>query len=158
MRIEIAKANHIRIIAATMRPRDIEEVRAGWSKEPAEAMNEALEASYFARTMFYDLEPLCIYGLAPLLVLSGSARFWIFASAAIDRHPLAFARACVKARDEVFANCTLATNLIDYEDRSAMRWMQWLGGRALLPFSSRGGRIFSQFIITGNQGRQCRRA
>lgn len=136
-----------------MRPRDVAEIREGWQKEPLEAMQECLRESYFARTMLCDLEPLCMYGLAPMMVLSGAARFWIFGTAAIDRHPLAFARACKLGKRELFMHCSLATNLIDVNDQPVMRWMQWMGGEALLPLRTKGGRVFAQFVIRGqNKG------
>lgn len=146
-----AQVRHARLIAGSMRPRDVEEVRAGWGREPFEAMREAMSASFYARTLFQGLEPLCIFGLAPLTVLGGSARAWMFASAAIDRHPYAFARASRRYLADLFRHCTLATNLIDLSDRPALRWLEWLGGTCVLPAHDRGGRLFAQFILVDRQ-------
>lgn len=159
-RIE-ADVRHARLIAGSMRPRDVDEVRAGWNREPLEAMREALSASYFARTMFCGFEPLLMYGLAPLTVIGGSARVWLFSSAAIDRHPRAFVRGCRDALPEFFQHCNLATNLIDISDEPAMRWMKWLGGACVLPPHDRGGRLFAQFILVDRfkaEKRACRQA
>jgi len=156
-RIVTATAAHARVIAASMRERDIAEVRAGWMCEPMEAMQDALEASFYARTLLYDLEPLCIYGLAPLTVLSGAARIWIFASSAIDRHGFAFARGSRRFLPEMFRYCQLATNLIDMDDAPALRWMQWLGGRCVLPGNRHNGRLFAQFVLTEGEAR-CQQA
>lgn len=146
-----ADTRHARLIAGSMRARDVEEVRAGWGREPYEAMREALSASYFSRTMFQGFEPLLMYGLAPLTVLGGTARVWIFPSAAIDRHPFAFARACRRWLPELWNHCTLATNFIDLNDKPALKWLDWLGGTfALLP-QERGGRLFAQFILVDRE-------
>lgn len=160
MRLELARAHHARTVAATMRTHDIAEIMDGWGKDPEPAILEALEASYFARTMFCELEPVCIYGLAPLVLLTGTARFWIFATEAVDRHPLGFARACRRALPELASHFKLATNLIDSSDAPAMRWMQWLGGTCALPAQSRGGRLFAQFFLTGSASKvkACRQA
>ena len=159
MRVESARPADARSLASNMRARDIAEIWDGWAKEPYPAMLEALDASYYARTMFYELEPLCMWGLAPMIMLSGVARFWIFASAGIDRHPRSFARASIRERDRVLEHCSIATNLIDLGDTAAMRWMAWLGGEALAPHQKYGKRIFGQFVLRGNKGvRACRRA
>lgn len=143
-----AEVRHARLIANSMRARDVAEVRAGWNREPFEAMREALSSSYYARTLFIGLEPLCIFGLAPLSILGmGSARIWMFGTAAIDRHPLAFARASKQYLAEVFQYCNLATNLVDASDTAAMRWLEWLGCTCVLPHQQRGGRLFAQFIL-----------
>lgn len=147
MRLETAQPHHIRMIARSMRERDVIEVRAGWGMDPLEAMCLALAESYYAKTLFHDLEPLMMYGLAPLSVLGGSARLWIFATAAIDRHPIGFARASKRCLSEAFEHASLITNLIDFEDGPAMRWLTWLGGQCVLPPQKRGGRLFAQFIL-----------
>jgi hypothetical protein len=159
-RIMDADIRHARLIAASMRPRDAEEVRAGWGREPYEAMREALSASYYARTMFQGFEPLVMYGLAPLTVLGGSARFWIFSSAAIDRHRFAFARGCKRHLPELWNHCTLATNFIDLGDKSALKWLLWMGGTCALRPEVRGGRLFAQFILVDRRptGDQCQQA
>ena len=156
MRFEEARIGHIRIIADTMRPRDRDEVRVGWECEPEAAMAEALMQSYFARTMFYDLEPLCMYGLAPLMLMGGSARFWIFSTAAIDRHPIAFARACRQGLHDLFLYAGLMTNFVDLNDAPAVKWMQWMGGEIIPVHKFRGGRQFTQFILTDPRRRACR--
>lgn len=147
MRTVPATFNHAKLIAATMRERDIAEIKAGWGAEPLRAIIDAFDASYFARTLFHDLEPLCMYGLAPLGMISGCARFWIFASRAIDSHSFGFARASKRSLPELFQHCMLLTNLIDVCDAPAMRWMDWLGGSCVLPHQRRGGRLFAQFIL-----------
>ena len=158
MRFEEARTGHIRIIADTMRPRDRDEVRVGWEVEPEAAMAEALAQSFFARTMFFDLEPLCMYGLAPLAVMGGSARFWIFSTAAIDRHPIAFTRACLGGLDGLFCYSSLLTNFVDVNDAPAMKWMRWLGGELIPAHKFRGGRQFTQFVVTDPRRRKCRQA
>jgi hypothetical protein len=160
MRLERAEVHHARVIAEAMRPRDTAEIDAGWGKGPYEVMLEGMAESFYARTMFYELEPLCMYGLAPLMILHGSARFWIVSTAAIDRHPLAFARACKRFLPEMFELCTLLTNYIDVADEPAMRWMKWMGGQCVLPPHTRGGRLFAQFILVDQpkRARTCQRA
>lgn len=158
--VATAEPRHCRLIAGMMRPRDVEEVRAGWQLEPNQAMEEALASSYFARTLFQGFEPLLMYGLAPLTVLGGTARIWLFGTRAIDRHPIAFARACKRWLPEIFNHCALATNFIDLGDSQALKWMHWLGGTCALLPCERGGRLFAQFFLVDPKSEEakCRQA
>jgi hypothetical protein len=158
MRTEIATLQHAKLIAGMMRPNDIREIRAGWDMEPAEAMEQALMRTFYARTLFHDLQPLCMYGLAPLSMLAGYAIFFIFPTVAIDQHPIGFCKASRRAMPELFAHCHILTNLIDVSDVAAMKWMAWLGGKIVLPYKERGGRVFAQFIVERAKRKTCRQA
>jgi hypothetical protein len=147
IRFEEATARHARLVAQSMRERDVAEVRAGWGLPPLEAIRTAMGQSYYARTCFYGLEPLAVYGLAALAVLGGTARVWIFATSAVDAHPLAFARASLKALADLHEQASLITNLIDLSDKAACKWLDWLGGTYVLQPQPRGGRLFGQFIL-----------
>lgn len=157
-RVEVASLRHARLIAPMMRPRDVLEIRQLHGLEPFEAMCQALDASTYARTLFHGLEPLCMYGLAPFTVLAGVARGWIFSTWAIDRHPIAFARATRKRFGEVMAQCSQVTNLIAVDDVPAVKWAQWLGCTLVLPYQEHGGRLFAQFVAGGKGEDGCRSA
>ena len=159
VRIEEATVRHARLVAQSMRPRDIEEVRASLGLEPFEAIRVAMTSSYFARTLFIGLEPLALYGLSPLTVLGGAAQVWIFSTRAIDMHRFAFARASRRGLEELYKRASLLTNLVEIGDEPVMRWLEWLGGTYVLPPQPRGGRLFQQFILDrGAEGRKCRQA
>jgi hypothetical protein len=149
MRIDIARPHHAKVIASHMRPRDVEEVRAGWLMEPLAAIEHALDHSFYSRILFYDLEAIAIYGLAPLSILGGSAQLWLFGTAAIDKYPISFARASREALRGLFQHCSLMTNVVDAHDRPALKWLAWLGGECLEYTVERNGRTFAQFIVRG---------
>lgn len=153
--VEHAHIRHARLIAPIMRPRDVIEIRQLHDVGPIEAMRQALDASAYARTMFYGFEPLAMYGLAPFTLLASTARLWIFATSAIDRHPLAFARACRKHLVDLMKQCDQATNLIALDDLPALKWADWLGCTCVLPHQLHGGRLFAQFLLRRESGAQC---
>ena len=156
MRFEIACERHVKLIFAGMRERDVSEIERGWGKSCIEAMHEALEESFYARTLFVGLEPLAIYGLAPLSMLAGQARIWIFGTRAIDRHPMAFCRASKLALTELLCHCSVMTNIVDANDAQALKWLRWLGGTLTDRTFPKAGYTFVQFVLS--EERSCLRA
>lgn len=159
VRFEPALAAHARIVADTMRASDVAEVRAGWGCEPYEAILHALmQSQRYARTAFLGLEPLAIYGLASLTLLGASAEVWCFGTAAIDRHPFAFARASRLALAAMYRHAPILTNMVAVEDQRAQRWLSWLG--AQYPergWEKRSDRWFAQFVLSSKGAAQCQR-
>jgi hypothetical protein len=147
LHFELATPGHARIVAGAMRPQDVAEVRAGWG-DPEEAIRNALYCSpRYARTLFYELEPLAIYGLSGLTILGESAQVWCFGTTAIDRHPLAFARASRLAVAAMLRHASILTNVMDVSDVRTRRWLEWLGATYVLQPALRNGTLFGQFIL-----------
>lgn len=155
-----ALPHHAAAIVHGMRDKDRLEIAQGWGMEPIVAIRECLAASFWARTLFYELEPMAMYGLAPLSIMGGACRLWMFATAGVERHPFAFARATHRALMAVLERCTLATNLVALDDEPVLKWLDWLGATYVSQPQPRGGRLFAQFILGANREgkRECRRA
>ena len=155
MRFEPAHLRHIRLISADMRPGDRLEIAAAWG-EPAAAMAVCLTSSFYARTLFHEMRPLAMYGLAPMSIMAGHARAWCFGTAAIDQHKIAFARASRLALSALFGHCSLMTNVVDKNDAAAVRWLEWLARE-----SHRGSRIHPWRChlpaVRDRRGRKCSR-
>lgn len=145
-RFEVALPRHAALVARSMRARDVAEIVAGWSLPPEDAILASLRESYYARICFYGMEPLAIYGLAPLCVLARTARVWIFGTRYIDDHKFAFCRASKVAVRCLAIHASVITNLIDAEDEPAQRWLKWLGGD-YVGQHQRGGRQWQQFVV-----------
>lgn len=159
LRFETATAAHARLVAENMRESDAEEVRCGWGQEPAEAIMFALSQSpRYARTCFYGLEPLAIYGLAWLTLLGESAEAWCFGTTSIDRHPIVFARASRLALASMYRHARTLTNLVPIADGPAVRWLEWLGAEFPdQPYEPRGRLLFAQFVLSSKGKAQCQR-
>lgn len=147
VRIVPALAQHAALVAANMHESSRAEILAGWGKEPPEAIRECFAASQYARTVFYGLEVLAVYGLADERILGRSAEVWCFGTVAIDRHGFAFARASRKVVAELLCRAPMLTNLVDVDDERALRWLQFLHAQYPLPPQERGGKRFRQFIL-----------
>jgi len=135
-----------------MRERDKEEIQAGWGMDPIMAMRNCLTASVYARTAFVGLVPLCMYGVAPLSIISySSARLWMFSTRAIDSNAFAFTRASRREIPNLLQYAPVLTNLVDVTDNHAVRWLDWLGASYVLKSQERGGRMFAQFVLTASK-------
>lgn len=152
IRFEHPTPGHARIVASTMRVRDVLEVRSGWNMEPEEAIRTAIRNSpREVCTLFYGLEILAIFGLAQLAILGDSAQVWCFGTTAIDRHPFVFARASKRILSSLYRHARILTNIVDASDERALRWLQFLGATYVLQPELRGGRLFGQFILAKEQ-------
>jgi hypothetical protein len=155
LRFEPALPAHARVVAETMRERDKAEVIAGWGDPHAAILNALWHSPRYARTCFYGLEPLAIYGLSGLTILGDSAQVWCFGTTAIDRHPIVFARASRLALATLYRHASVLTNVVDATDAAAMRWLNFLGATYVLDPRPRGGRLFGQFILARANKGQC---
>lgn len=149
IRWDVARTHHAPLIARCMRPRDVEEIRVGWGTDPETAIRHALRASYFARVCFAGMEPLGIYGLSPVCVMSQTSQVWIFGTRYIDTHKLAFLKASRSAMQAIYHHAARVTNFIDAADEPANKWLRWLGGKLIVTDIDRGGRRFHQFLLEG---------
>jgi len=154
IRWDIPQAHHVSLIAKNMRPRDVEEIKVGWGLDADEAIQHALNHSYYARVCFVDMQPLAIYGLSTICVVSQTAQVWIFGTKFIDRHKFSFMKASKVAVRALALHAPRMTNFIDAMDTPAQKWLTAIGGRVILKGVDRGGRVFHQFLLEA----PCRRA
>ena len=150
-----AKAAHCRAIARDIRPRDKDELALGWQLDPMEVMARGLKWSVKAITILNGIKPFCICGIAPMELLTSRYMFWIVPTMEIDRHPFAFARASRRWLPYLIKDCDTVTNIVDSEDKSALKWATWLGCE-MRPYADPSlppGR-FLQFFAKG-KGKRC---
>lgn len=158
LRFEVAIPAHAKVIAKAMRTRDIAEVFAGWGDPEAEIIKAVYASPGYARTAFWELEPLAIFGMRALTVLGGSAEVWCFGTKAIQRHRMAFLRSSKAVIREMHRRSPMLTNYVDATDHEALKWLVWLGARTALPPEVRGGRLFAQFFLTQPKAMTCQQA
>lgn len=125
--IRHATADDIPVFAAQMREADRAEVMASHGHEPEEALRNALKLSSHAWCGFMDGEPVCIFGVVPLSILSGEASPWMLATDRISECRAAFLR-----RNKVYVGFMLAlypllVNYVHEQNDLSQRWLKWLG-------------------------------
>ncbi len=80
-----------------------------------------------------DGEPLCVFGVAPPVLLSDVATPWLLGTSKIRMHSRTFlrhSRRIVKAWASMFP---LMRNYVDDRNADAIRWLQWVGFQVYSP-------------------------
>lgn len=127
--VEIApvEAEHIVAVAAAMRPADRDEVWASSRSEPVDALLRSVLASTDACVGLMDGEPACLFGVAPLSLLSGRGSPWMLGTDLVDRNPVPFLRRCRPVVARWLSVYPTLENHVDARNVVAQRWLRWLG-------------------------------
>lgn len=124
LKLVVARADHVPLIAARMRRADREEVRASGGYTPEEALRASLEASEFARTAFVDGEPLAMFGV---VAKEAMAFPWLLTTDAVCRYPLIFWHASKVIVREIREAYPMLVQAIHKDHRAALSWIRRLG-------------------------------
>lgn len=126
-RIERAFSDHVKLIVNNLRESDVHEIRAMTPLPVQDALIAAIRGSRKAWAWVIDGEVVCIFGVAPLSMVTGSGSPWMVATPDVYKHRLAFlreSRRWVRVMRSMFPllwNCTAAGN------KAGIEWLQWLG-------------------------------
>lgn len=129
MRAEVVPADeaHVAIIAAGMRQADRDEIWAASHVAPEAALRQGLRTSTIAWAGLIDGEPVCLFGVSPLSIVSGDGVPWMLGTEAVVRHQRTFLRHCRSCVDRMRAVYPTLTNYVDDRNTASKRWLRWLG-------------------------------
>lgn len=122
-----ARSGHAYTISSNLRDSDAREI---WAMTPlpiAEALALAIRGSRRAWIWVVNGQVVCIFGVAPLSIISGSGSPWMVATPDIYKHRVAFLRGSrrwvrtMRSMYPLLWNCTAANNA------AGIKWLQWLG-------------------------------
>lgn len=125
--IVIANAAHIPVIAAHVRLADRDELYASAMVSPQEALEQSFSISKMAWTGLIDGVPVCMFGVAPVSVLSTVGRPWMIGTDHLDRHPFVFLRRCRGCVETMRMCFDRLENHVDARNIRAIQWLTWLG-------------------------------
>ncbi len=123
-----ATHDHINDLILNMRQEDADECWASSHSSPGEAIGQAMthsDKSYAGLTP--DGQVMCIFGLAPLTLLSDIGVPWMLATPQLDLHARKFARGSVKVMRWFTSAYPRLVNYVDARNASAINWIKWLG-------------------------------
>lgn len=125
--IRPARMEHIAHLAPRARELDRRELWSGWRHTPEQSLRQGVRNSTHAWTGFIDFEPVCMFGVVPASLLSGTGAPWLIGSEAIERHAITFLRRSRPQVARMRASYQLLANYVALENVAAQRWLQWLG-------------------------------
>lgn len=147
IRLVIARADHIPLIAARMRPEDRAEVWASDRLFPEEVLRLSLRNSEWARVAFVDADPLAIFGVC---LLPDAAVPWVLTTDAVCKYPLTFYRSSKAIFREIREAYPLLAQAIDARYTSAISWAKRLGFTVGEPLSlGKRGEKFLPITLKG---------
>ncbi|BCS54783.1 hypothetical protein [Geobacter sp. SVR] len=140
-----ALPEHVRCIAANMRPADVAEIRAlAW--EPESALRISLRTSLAAWTGTVDGVPVCMFGVCDGEM--GEGRPWMIGTADLERYAVIFLRRCRKQVERMLDIRPVLANYVSVDNNRAIQWLTWLGFTidAPLPWGARR-QLFHRFEL-----------
>lgn len=150
MKVEVRDAlpEDIPALAAAMRAADRDEVQAAHGHTPEEALTASLQASTRAWTGLIDGEPVCMFGVGPISVLTGRGAPWMLSTTLVERWPRTFLRRCRPCVSAMLSVYPCLENYVDERNTLSKKWLAWLGFRlAEQPVTIRGGAQFRHFAM-----------
>ncbi len=122
-----ARPCHIAPVAERMRAADRAEVWASAHLSPGDALRISLQDSILSWTGLVDGNPVCLFGVAPASLLSGTGIPWLLATDAIEAHARAFLRRNKVMLGHMQARFSRLENWVDTRNMVSRRWLNWLG-------------------------------
>lgn len=93
---------------------------------PQEALRH-LYLSTIAETGFIDGEPVSLWALQKLSLLSEQGLLWMVNTPKALEHPFAFARRSRVLLDRFLTECPIIIGFVQCDFAASIRWMKWLG-------------------------------
>lgn len=74
-----------------------------------------------------DGDLVCIWGLAPPMLLSNQAYLWLWVSPKLEEHKFTFVRRSQMVVQEALKDWPIITGHCQIGDEKACKWLRWLG-------------------------------
>ena len=123
----MATADHARYIGENMRAADRQEVWASSHALPDAATMESFRRSLECWTGVVDGEPICIFGVAPVSLVTGYAAPWMLGTDQLERNAVKFLRGSKEVVAGWKRDYRHLFNYVDARNKTSIRWLKWLG-------------------------------
>lgn len=122
-----ARTEHVAPLVCALRDADRREIWASGRHTPYEALTDGLRRSSLCWSGLVDGAPVCLFGVAPLTLLSGTGVPWMLGTDAIETHARAFLRRNRAMVAMMKAPYRRLENAVDARNTLSIRWLGWLG-------------------------------
>lgn len=131
-------------LAANMRAIDVKECEIISGLSPREALAEGVAGSPSVTVAEVDGRVVCAFGVAEASFLGGDGYPWLLCAEGIERHARIMLTCAPRFVGEMQGACERLSNVVHADNRSAIRFLRWLGfsfgemfhvkGEPFLPF------------------------
>ena len=138
----------IRYVADHMRAADAREVKASHNSSPLGALRNSIRLSSHISCCLVNDVPVCIFGVTPWSILTGTASPWLLGTDEIQRHRKIFV---TETRQGVKDMLTLYPYLVNWVHCDNVASISWLRGMGFQfdepePYGVRG-ELFRRFYM-----------
>ncbi len=122
-----ATSEDVTELVLAVREPDRKEIWRSSAVSPEDALRRALRVSDMVWTGRYDGDLVCMFGVAPVSILTGTGSPWLLGTDLIEKHARPFLRANKGYIEEMLGRYPILMNYADTENVVAVRWLEWLG-------------------------------
>ena len=144
----VAACWHVNAIAASLRSADAQELRSASGLGADEALRRSVEGSDKLWLLWAGAKPVFVCGVAGLPTIPEVGIVWGVGANAIEHHPKAFTRACMKITAEMHKTFPVLMNWVDERNTVHVKWLEWMGYemKESTNLFSKDGTSFRRFI------------
>lgn len=125
--ISLATPEDVAELAVSVREPDRKEIWRSSATSPEAALRRALKVSDVVWTGRYDGDLVCMFGVAPVSIITGVGSPWMVGTDLIEKHARPFLRANKTYIGHMLRKYPTLMNYADTENVVAVRWLEWLG-------------------------------
>ena len=128
LEIRPAEGIDVVIIADSMRPADLREIKATGTEDPELALMNGMElSSPSCYTITMDDMPIAMFGTAPVELIPDFASIWMLGTSDIEECPISFLRLCKETLPRLISPYDMVFNIMDKRNDLHVKFVKWLG-------------------------------
>jgi hypothetical protein len=117
----------IDMLVENMRKHDIQEVNAATRMGIRNAVKTSVNLSSYSKTGLVNDELVCMWGVCPISLISGSGSPWMLGTDLINEKQRIFLRRSKPWLDDIRKDYRYLENFVDERNVMSIKWLKWLG-------------------------------
>lgn len=117
----------IAVLVRNMREHDKMEVNAATHMGLRNAVQTSVIMSTYSKTGLVNGELVCMWGVCPISLLSGSGSPWMLGTDLITEKQRIFLRRSKPWLDDIRKDYKYLENFVDARNTMSIKWLKWLG-------------------------------
>ena len=123
---EVEEAD-IDLLVENMREHDVQEVNAATNMGIENAVKTSVKLSSYSKTGLVNDELVCMWGVCPISLISGSGSPWMLGTDLIEKKQRVFLRRSKPWLDDIRKDYRYLENFVDARNVLSVKWLKWLG-------------------------------
>ena len=122
-----ATKTHALRMAAHVRAAEVREIADAHGVSVVRQLIAEMDRSVVAWAWIVNNEVACMFGISMSNLFAAESYPWFLSTDLVDRHAMAFARACRRLLPELLSLHPKLVGMVDARYELSIRWLRWLG-------------------------------